>query len=299
MIGRVAEASVPAFLADYRVEHALGYGNSGRVYLTRPPDRLGLMDELVAVKVLNGPCTDSAYERAVDELRAVSALPTPYLARVFEAGMTDTSLYYAMEHAALGSLAAPRRPMTWIEVVLGVSHAADAAHVMHEAGIAHAAIKPQNVLIGPHSALLSDFGLGRHLRPGLTTGVAASGSVEYLDPAVLRGGPPSRSSDVWALGATLHRALSGVGLYGELSYTEPLSAIRTVMSSSPTLATHLASDVAALIQACFLPQHRRISTAAALAQQLVHLAQAAGASRPSGQHAGQRRVICPRATHQS
>lgn len=269
----MAEHAVPANIADYRVRRALGHGNSGRVYLANPPHRLGLTEEFVAVKVFNGPCHDAAYERAVEELRAVSALTSPYLTRVFEAGLESSSFFYAMDYVALGSLAAPGRPLSQFEVLLAISHAAEAAHTMHEAGIAHGAIKPQNVLIGAHSALLSDLGLGRHLRPGLTmTGVATSSSVEYLDPAVLRGGSPSRSSEVWSLGATLHRALSGVGLYGELSDTESLRAIRAVMSATPALAPHLPAGIAALIRACLATPAVRIPTAGELARRLLDLA---------------------------
>lgn len=279
----IADQGIPASIADYQVQRALGYGNSGRVYLARPPLRLGLAEEFVAIKVFNGPCHDAAYERAVEELRAVAALASPYLTRVFEGGLEASSFFYAMDYVPLGALASPGRPLRPTEVLLAVSHAASAAHAMNEAGIAHGAIKPQNVLIGTHSALLSDVGLGRLLRPGLTmTGVATSSSVEYLDPAVLRGGSPSRSSEVWALGATLHRALTGVGLYGELSDTEPLRAIRRVMSATPRIAPHLPAEAAALIQACLVSPEQRIPTAGALAQRLLDLANSGQAPLSAG-----------------
>lgn len=277
------EQPVPSHIADYQVQRVLGFGNSGRVYLARPPSRLALTDEFVAVKVFNGPCHNSAYDRAVEELRAVSELASPHLGRVFEAGLDGSSFFCAMEYIVLGSLAAPGRPLSQTEVLLAVSHAATAAHLLHEAGIAHAAIKPQNVLIGSSCAVLSDVGLGRYLRPGLTmTGVATAGSVEFLDPAVLQGGSPSRSSEVWALGATLHRALAGVGLFGELSDNEPLLAIRRVMSSAPTLAQHLPPDTTALIQACLAPVDRRLPTAGAVAQRLTELARAREATVSGG-----------------
>lgn len=273
MSGPADHISVPAHVADYQVQRELGFGNGGRVYLARPPERLGLDQEFVAVKVFNGQCPDASYDRAVEELRAVSALDSQYLVRVFEAGLDGFTFFYSMDYVALGSLSAPGRPLSQTEVLLAVSHAAAAAHGLHEAGMAHAAIKPQNILIGQRCALLSDLGLGRYIRPGLTmTGVATSGSVEYLDPAVLRGAAPSRASEVWALGATLHRAMSGVGLYGELSDTEPLLAIRKVISASPTIADHLLPEAAALIQACLEPPGRRIRTARVLAEQLVELA---------------------------
>ncbi|MBA3338245.1 MAG: serine/threonine protein kinase [Geodermatophilaceae bacterium] len=270
--GSSAEPPVPATIADYQVQRTLGYGNNGGVYLARPPDRLPLAEEFVAVKVFNGPCHDAAYDRAVEDLRAVSALASPYVARVFEAGLDGPSFFYAMDYVALGSLAAPGRPLSQIEVLLALSHTASAVQTMNQAGIAHAAIKPQNVLIGAHSALLADLGLGRYLRPGLTmTGVATASSVEYLDPALLRGASPSRSTEVWSLGATLHRALTGVGLYGELSDTEPLRAIRRVMSATPAIAPQLPTETATLIQACLAAPELRIPSAGALAQHLLDL----------------------------
>ncbi len=277
-----AEQSIPAYVADYQVQRALGHGNNGRIFLARPPRRLGLAEEFVAVKALHGPCPDAVYERAVEDLRVIAALDSPYLAKVFEAGLDDNSLFYAMDHVVLGSLAAAGRPLSQTEVLLAMSHAASAAHALHEAGIAHSAIKPQNVLIGTRCALLSDVGLGRYLQPGLTTtGVATAGAVEYVDPIVLRGEAPSRSSDVWALGATLHRALSGVGLYGELPDNAPLLAIRTVMSGNLTLAQHLSPDFGDLIRDCLASPDQRIPTAAAVAHRLTDLARGA-ASQISG-----------------
>lgn len=266
------EHPVPVHIADYQIQRALGYGNNGRVYLARPPRRLGISDEFVAVKVLDGPCPEPTYELMLEELRAVSGQDSPYLARVFEAGLDGLAFFYAMEYAALGSLAAPGRPLRQSEVLLAVSHAASAAHVLHEAGIAHAAIKPQNVLIGSRCALLADVGLSRHLRPGLTmTGVATSGSVEFLDPLILTGGSPSRSSEVWSLGATLHRALAGVGLYGELSDIQPLLAIREVMSGQPSMADGLSLETSTLIRECLDSPERRLPTAKAVAQRLTDL----------------------------
>lgn len=276
MAGGAGEQPVPTYIADYQVQRALGYGNNGRVYLARPPHRLGVSEEFVAVKVYNGSCSEPEYELAVEELRVVSALESPYLARVFEAGLDGPSFFCAMDYAVLGSLAAPGRPLRQSEVLLAVSHAATAAHALHEAGIAHAAIKPQNVLIGLRCALLADVGLSRLLRPGLTmTGVATSGSVEYLDPLILAGGPPSRSTEVWALGATLHRALAGVGLYGELSDNVPLLAIRKVMSAQPVISDRLPPGASALIQACLDSPERRLPTAGAAAQRLIDLARSA------------------------
>ena len=100
-------AGLPAAIADYRVIRLLhGEGNHGRYYLARPPARLGLTEEFVAIKVFGDRVGEQAYERGVRELQAFAAVRSPYLVRVFDAVLED-SFVYAMEYFPLGSLAAP------------------------------------------------------------------------------------------------------------------------------------------------------------------------------------------------
>lgn len=269
--------ATPTRIADYQVVRVLGEGNNGRFYLARPPARLGLPDEFVAVKVFSGQHSAQAYERGVRELRAFAQVSSPYLVKVYDAVLQDSFLY-AMEYCPLGSLAAPARPLARGEVLRAVAHAGRATHALHEAGLTHGDIKPANILLTEQGGKLSDLGLARYLTPGVTlTGMASSASVEYLDPALLRGERPSRATEVFALGATLHRALTGQGLYGELPDGEPLLAIRRVMSAQPTIAPGLAPDEQSLIQACLSPVGVRPATALQVAERLESLAGAPGA----------------------
>jgi hypothetical protein len=96
--------------------------------------------------------------------------------------------------------------------------------------------------------------------------------VEFLDPALLRGERPSRATEVFSLGATLHRALTGTGLYGELPDAEPLLAIRKVMNTQPTPAPGLSDEEAALVRACLAPVGERPATAQEVALRLESLA---------------------------
>lgn len=264
-------SGVPAAIADYEVVRSLGAGNNGRYYLARPPARLGVPDEFVAVKVFTGPCTERAYELSVRELRAFAAVRSPYLVRVYDAVLAD-SFALATEYLPLGSLAAPARPVSRAEVVTAVRHAALATHALHEAGLAHGDVKPANVLLTADGAKLSDLGLARFLAPGATmTGMSQVESVDFLDPAILRSARPSRGTEVWALGATLHKALTGTGLYGELPAGAPLLAIRRVLSSPPALSPALLPAEAALVRDCLAPAERRLPTAAAVADRLAAL----------------------------
>ncbi len=241
-------------IADYRLVRSLGGGSQGEFFLAEPPARLGLDAEYVAVKVMAGQTQDDAFRRATRELRLFAQVKSPHLVTLYDAGQEGGRFYYAMEYLPLGSLATPARPLDRAHTLRAVADACRAAHVLHEAGIAHRAIKPANILLTEEGGKLSDLGLAQVLQPGMTvTGMGPIGSVEYLDPAILAGERAGRSSDLWSVGVTLHRAITGEGVYGELPENEPLVAIRKVLSSDPVLSDRLSADERALVEACMAP----------------------------------------------
>jgi serine/threonine protein kinase len=185
-----------------------------------------------------------------------------------------------MQYFPLGSLSAPARPLARAEVHRALENAARAAHALHEAGMAHGDIKPANVLLTEGSGgsaagiggRLSDLGLARFLAPGATlTSMGRASSVEYVDPDVIGGARPSRRTEIWALGATVHRALAGTGLYGELPDAQPLLAIRKVLGAQPQIDPALRPDEAELVRLCLAPDDGRLPTAEAVADCLAAL----------------------------
>ena len=257
-------------IADYRFIRPLGEGAHGSFFLAVPPARLGLTAEHVAVKVLVGSTDEETVRRTTRELRAFASASSPYLVRLFDAGQQDGAFFYAMEYFPNGSLAAPTTPLSRPQVLAAMAQVSRAAHALHEAGVVHRSIKPENVLLHPDGARLSDLGLAQTLAPGTTvTGLGPIGTVEYLEPAILLGQRGSRSTDIWSLGITLHRALTGQGVYGELPAHDPLLAVRTVLSTRPALAPTLDPRDADLIGRCLAQDPaERPATALALAEQL-------------------------------
>jgi serine/threonine protein kinase len=255
-------------IADYTFARLLGQGNQGCLFLAPTPPRLPISDKQVAVKVLEGNATMNAFRSATRELRAFAAVRSPYLVRVFDAGQQGHTFYYAMEYLPLGSLGTPSRSLSRRETLRAVAHAARAAHDLHEAGMVHRDIKPENILLHEDGAKLSDLSLAQIISPGRTLShLGPVESIEYLDPAVLRGTRPGRATDVWALGVTLHRALTGSGVYGPLPWDDALLAIRRVMNAAPDLDPSLADPEAVLIAHCLAPDPReRPLTALAVAE---------------------------------
>lgn len=82
-----------------------------------------------------------------------------------------------------------------------------------------------------------------------------------MDP-LLAGDVPSRATDIWSLGACLHRALTGDGVYGEVPDTQPLLAIRAALAQAPpALSENLDRDERTLIANCLALAGSRPSTA--------------------------------------
>ena len=264
-------------IADYQFIRTIGKGNHGVFYLANRPERLRIDAEYVAVKVLTGSNSQDTFRRATRELAAFAAVRSPYLVTLYDAGQQGDDLYYSMEYLPAGSLADAADSVRPREALTAVADAARAADALHEAGIAHNDIKPGNVMLHDGGAKLSDLGLSQLLTPGLTiTGLGSAGSVEYLDPAIIRGEMPSRATDIFALGATLHRAMSGTGLYGDLPTDNTMVAMRRVLGHPPVISERLPDDIRAVISSAIDPNPAgRPNTAAELADRIDVLAASA------------------------
>lgn len=255
-------------VADYVLLREFPRGNHGRVFMALTPPRLGVEAEHVAVKVLPRQATPEAFERLAAEVRLFASVPSPFLVRLHEAGHEQGLLYYSMEYFPEGSLGIRRRHFTRDELLVAVSHAARAAQALHDAGVVHGDVKPNNVLVRGRTGRLGDLGLAREIVQEPVGEHAPVGSLEYLDPALVRGAPPTPASDVWGLGATLHAALTGVGLYGRIPGRDLLAALRHVAGTPPRLAPGLRDDEARLIAACLADEPAARPTARQLAEHL-------------------------------
>jgi eukaryotic-like serine/threonine-protein kinase len=263
-------------IADYRFIRQLGAGSHGVFYLAYRPKRLPVSAEYVAVKVLSGGSSQDVFRWAHRELAAFAAVNSPYLVTLYDAGQQGEEVYYSMEYLPGGSLIQPAEPPDRATALKAMADASRAAHALHEAGIAHRDIKPGNVLLHPGGAKLADLGLSHVLSPGITiTRMGPAGDIGYLDPCLIRGDRPSRASDVFSLGATLHYALTGEELYGPLPEDDPLLAMRRVVSHPPEIATGLDPEAREVVAWAIAPDPaKRPATALQLAERIDELAMA-------------------------
>jgi serine/threonine-protein kinase len=92
-------------------------------------------------------------------------------------------------------------------VRVGIELAA-AIGAVHDAGLLHRDIKPQNIMRATDGhVVLMDFGTGYDARIGKPAGL--SGTPLYLAPELLAGGPPSIATDIYSAGVVLFYLLTG------------------------------------------------------------------------------------------
>lgn len=258
-------------IADYEFVDHLGAGNHGEFWLAKAPERLGLPSgTLVAVKTLGQRATDAEFRRMSNELKIYVTVESPFLCPVLDAGQQDGRLYYTTPYFIDGSLESPARPLERATVRQIVSDSARAAHHLHQAGIAHRDIKPSNMMILESRGRLADLGLAQILHPGQTvTGIGPVGTIEYLAPEVVEGASATRASDIWSLGVSLHRALSGRSVYPELAAGSLLEALRRVVTDRPEIDTGLPAEEQTIIARCLASAPGdRFATADAFAEAL-------------------------------
>jgi serine/threonine protein kinase len=257
-------------IGDYEIIQSLGEGSQGQFWLARTPARLEIEDDVVAVKTLNHAASDEDFARFTQYLRRYASIESPYLVELYDVGQQGNLLYMAGRYRTGGSMAQPARPLSRVDVLRSVGRAALGAHALHDVGIPHRSVRPGNILLGDDGARLGDIGLSQLLSPGLTiTGASKVNTIEYLAPELIQGQQASRATDIWALGATLHRALTGVAFYPSMPTESLVAALRHILNVRPTLNDALRNPELRIIESTVAGDPAdRPSTAAELAEEI-------------------------------
>jgi eukaryotic-like serine/threonine-protein kinase len=241
-------------LADYVINEVVAHDGPARLYAAIPPSRLGLQADRVAVKVLPGG-DESSFRRFTRELKLYARVRHDALANVYDAGQHDIMFFYTTEWCGGGALESGGVDSREV-APQAIAQAARAAHALHEAGIVHRDIRPGTILRrGDGSAVLSDLGTA-HVGNATITSMAPMASLGYVDPHLLLGEPAGRSTDIYSLGATLHRVMTGRYLYPSLEGNDPLLALRHLLSQPPRIERERLS--APLVDLIAASTHRRL-----------------------------------------
>ncbi len=216
---------------NYKILEALGQGGMGQVLLA---EDLKLLRK-VAIKFLNersiqlDPKTITRFE---NEARILATLSHPNIVNIYTFGESDSLHYLTMEYVEGRTLSSIIERRTFDvkdcmevtkQILSGLSEA-------HSKGILHRDVKPANILVSQEGVVkIVDFGISKNLiadEEKLTKENHFIGTVNYMAPELLRGHPPSASSDLFSVGVVLYELLVGTNPFHAENKMEVIEKVK-------------------------------------------------------------------------
>ncbi|MBL8103212.1 MAG: serine/threonine protein kinase [Anaerolineales bacterium] len=231
-------------IGRYEVETELTQGGMGVIFLAKDP----YIQRQVVVKVLMYKHTlDDVYREFFQrEAEVIAALEHPCIVPIYDFGWHGKQPYIVMRYMSGGSLddklqKSEIKLTEMAHILKRVSEALDAAHARN---IIHRDVKPSNILFdSTGEAFLSDFGIAKSKTIADDEGEWLVGTPAYMSPEQVKGDKVDGRSDIYALGVTLYRLLSGRLPFASDSTTAlinmhvdlPIPDIRQVKSNVPAV----------------------------------------------------------------
>lgn len=256
-------------IGPYRLTAPLGSGGMGSVWAAHKiGDSTG---REVALKILHeGAMTPETVGRFEREREILGSLQHPSIARILDGGITeDGRPYFAMEKVDgvpidrwcdEQSLTVDQR----LGLAVDVAEAVGAAHAGH---VVHRDLKPANILVDQRGRVrLLDFGVAKWTARALgadafvTQGAARFMTPAFASPEQLAGGIVGPPSDVYSLGAMVHRLVVGVPpstTTGDTTTGDPVAPSRLLGASDSDPDSRATLEAAAIRRGSSLRMLRR------------------------------------------
>ncbi len=203
--------------ATYEIEHELGRGGMGIVYLARDKR----LKRAVAIKLLPPELAfrSEIRSRFLREAETSAQLSHPNIVPIFSVDEKDGLVFFVMQFVEgdnLGKRIQGTGPMAVADVRRVLKEVAAALSLAHSRSVVHRDIKPDNILLNKEDgrAMVTDFGIARAISDGadsrLTATGVAIGTPHYMSPEQCAGDRDvDGRADLYSLGVVAYQMLTG------------------------------------------------------------------------------------------
>ena len=240
-------------LGRYDLIRVLGKGAMGLVYEARDPN----LNRRVAIKTIR--VEDLSDEEATDyeirfrtEAHSAARLHHPHIVSVFDSDREIEIAYLVMEFVDGDDLKQhlDRGEVYTLAQTLGLmGDLLSALDYAHRQGVVHRDIKPANLLLEPSGRLkLTDFGVARIQDSADATRTQGTmvGTLKYMSPEQVQGGPIDARSDLFAAGVVLYQLLTSKRPFDGAT---DFDIIQNIIGHTPTLPSTITHGLPAELDA--------------------------------------------------
>ncbi len=253
--------SLPLRIGRYNVVGRLALGGMAEIFLAKLVGPGRFERPVVIKRVLPQHAEQHRFVHMfLDEARIAASIRHPNVVHVEDLGLDGQGLFLVMEYLAGETVAgllrrllsrAQRMPVDLCAYVVG--EACAGLHAVHERGVVHRDVSPQNIFIGYDGSIkLLDFGIAKAAdRITSTEAGELKGKVAYMSPEQCLGASVGPRSDVFSLGIVLYEMLAMRRLFHRATKIATLRAVLDDDVPSPDAASPEipASVVAACLKA--------------------------------------------------
>jgi len=239
-------------IGKYPVLQEIGSGATSKVYLAHDP----FANRDVAIKVFQfDKRADAQEERLVHksfvaEASLAGKLNHPHIVDIFDAVVEPDRSYLVMEYVPGTTLEAYGQPDQLLPVTKVVEIIFKCIRALEYAcrhGIIHRDVKPANILLSEAGETkVGDFGASFQQKLLHTTQITGVGSPAYMSPEQIRGETLTHQTDIYSLGVTMYRLLTG-----RLPFAAATQAALTyaILNIEPTRPAKLRPELPGLLDA--------------------------------------------------
>ena len=238
-------------IGGYKILERLGRGGMGTVFKAKQIS----LNRVVALKVLASKfAKDPKFvEKFVSEARAAGQLNHPNVVQVFDVGQLGGLHFFSMELMEGGCVqdmlsAAPEGRLTWQEAMPLIVDAARGLVFAEKRGIIHRDIKPDNLMLTSEQRVkIGDLGLAKKAEEGAGD-KSIFGTPHFIAPEQAQGKELTHSADLYALGATFYRIVTGKTPFAGDTVKEILKKqINEPHQPIPQVVPEFPEDLAAIV----------------------------------------------------